>query len=230
MTQFGRATGPSTFGRKQVPGRSAPQQALSPKAQAFLKHSKSASNAEAQSGTLGFLAGAAEATAKLERFGEKPVSGIRFFAYLVDSLLIGVPFIVIALPFFRRDMAGADGQLTADIDLAVVQVIAVKYLCIYAFLRMIYAVSMEASDLQATVGKMLCGIIVTNKQMRKPSLMSVISRNTIARLAFNCIPLNIAHWMMMFHPKKQGVHDMIAGTLVCKRGVAPENYYAGVFA
>jgi uncharacterized RDD family membrane protein YckC len=179
---------------------------------------------------LGFLADTELPSVKNERFGDKPVARIRFIAYLIDYLLIGVPFIVICLPVFMRDLAAANVVQSSDASVAQITFVIFKWLGMYACLKTIYAVVMESSTLQATVGKMLCGIVVTNTEMRKPTLGAVILRNTLARFLFNCIPFNIAHIMMTLHPKKQGLHDMCAGTLVCKRGPAPSGHYANVFA
>jgi uncharacterized RDD family membrane protein YckC len=88
---------------------------------------------------------------------------------------------------------------------------------------------MEATK-QATLGKMAVGIVVTNKHGEKPGLFTVIMRNTIGRAALNLIPLCMGYFMILFDKNKKGPHDMISGSMVCKKDPAEQMSTAEIFA
>ena len=77
---------------------------------------------------------------------------------------------------------------------------------------------LESSANQATVGKMALGIQVTDLQGNRISFGRALGR-TLAKILSGLILL-IGYIMAAFTEKKQGLHDMIAGTLVVKKGAA----------
>ncbi len=126
----------------------------------------------------------------------------RFAAYLIDYILIsvvgGIAFFILAA------IAGDTGAVLGYI------------LWFVAFF--VYFAYMESSDSQATVGKIALGIQVTDLQGNRISFGKALGRN-VAKL-LSALILYIGFIMAAFTEKKQGLHDMIAGTLVVMKGTA----------
>jgi len=66
--------------------------------------------------------------------------------------------------------------------------------------------------MQATIGKMICGLKVTDMEGRRISMGRAISRNMLMELS--TLTLGFGFLMVGFTAQKQGLHDIIAGTLV----------------
>jgi uncharacterized RDD family membrane protein YckC len=77
---------------------------------------------------------------------------------------------------------------------------------------------MESSAKQATVGKMALGIIVTDLEGRRLGFGRATGRYFAKILS--ALILGIGFLMAAFTERKQGLHDMVASTLVVK-GDAP---------
>jgi len=77
-----------------------------------------------------------------------------------------------------------------------------------------YFVGFESSAYQATPGKMALGLIVTDTDGRRISPMRAVGRY-FAKILSGLILL-IGFIMVAFTERKQGLHDMIASTLVVK--------------
>jgi uncharacterized RDD family membrane protein YckC len=123
----------------------------------------------------------------------------RVAAALIDGILVGiVSGIVTAIAGGASDDAGVIAQL-----LLVVAAYA-------------YYAGMESSAYQATVGKIALGIQVTDLNGNRISFMRALGRNLAEILS--ALILLIGYIMVAFTAKKQGLHDIIAGTLVVKKG------------
>jgi len=80
-----------------------------------------------------------------------------------------------------------------------------------------YLIAMECSPLQATVGKLLAGIFVTDTDGGRISPLRSVGR-TASKWVLQIIPLvNLSVVLAAFTARKQTPYDMVAGTLV-KRG------------
>ncbi len=86
---------------------------------------------------------------------------------------------------------------------------AVILVCVFSLLYFSY---FESSERQATPGKQAAGIIVTDKHGQRISFTRAIARNVLKGPAsvVSIIPI-------VTGGKKQGVHDIMAGTLVVKK-------------
>ena len=127
----------------------------------------------------------------------------RFVAYLIDSILLSVvTFLLLLLLGAIADDAGA--------------VIAYIIATVGWFLYFAY---FESSANQATVGKTALGIQVTDVNGARLSFGKALGRN-LAKI-LSALILYIGFIMAAFTAKKQALHDMIAGTLVVKKGAAP---------
>ena len=123
----------------------------------------------------------------------------RVGAALIDGILVGVVTgIVTAMTDAIDDDAGIVVQL-------------LLFVAAYA-----YYAGFESSAYQATVGKMALGIQVTDLNGQRISFMRALGRNLAEILS--ALILLIGYIMVAFTEKKQGLHDMIAGTLVVKKG------------
>ncbi len=79
----------------------------------------------------------------------------------------------------------------------------------------LYYALMESSDMQATFGKKALGLVVTDMDHNRISFGQATGRY-FAKIISGII-LGIGYLMIAFTPKKQGLHDMIASTLVVKK-------------
>jgi uncharacterized RDD family membrane protein YckC len=123
----------------------------------------------------------------------------RVAAALIDGILVGiVSGIVTAIAGAISDDAGLIAQLL---------------LIVAAY---VYYAGMESSAYQATVGKIALGIQVTDLTGTRISFARALGRNLAEILS--AVLLLIGYIMVAFTEKKQGLHDMIAGTLVVKKG------------
>jgi len=124
----------------------------------------------------------------------------RFVAYVIDNILLSVVFWLLVLVL--GGIAG-DGGVFGAYTLA-----AIGWLLYYA--------AMESSSNQATVGKMALGIKVTDLEGNRISFGRAVGRN-LAKI-ISVLIFYIGFIMAAFTAKKQALQDMIAGTLVVKKG------------
>ena len=79
-------------------------------------------------------------------------------------------------------------------------------------IQMLYFSIMESSSKQATLGKMVLGIVVTDADGKRISLGRSLGRN-LGKIVSQII-LFIGYFMVAFTKKKQGLHDMMANCVV----------------
>lgn len=131
---------------------------------------------------------------------------IRVVAYLLDALIIGaVNAIVIGviIAVLGIDSFGSwmqDPSNTLPIN-GLSFIIGIAYFAL-----------MESSEKQATVGKMAMGIIVVDDQGNRISPTRAVGRY-LGKIV-SAFVLLIGFIMVAFHAKKQGLHDVMANTLV----------------
>jgi uncharacterized RDD family membrane protein YckC len=130
--------------------------------------------------------------------------GRRFLAYLIDYFLmfaIGIAMLLVAAPL----MVSAENEKASLTYQIVLNIVSVA-------LSVAYYAGMESSASQATLGKMAMGLKVTDLYGRRISLGRAVGRlfgKVISGLIFL-----IGFLMVIWTEKKQGLHDMMAGTLV----------------
>lgn len=216
------------FGKKRAAGQAGFGKKSTHQSRAYTPHT-------ATPASLDFLTGGAGAAAQAQpdymtiktgsagQHAGKPVGLRRVVSFLIDTLVVSVPFFVVMSPQLIAALE-ASANATPDSQAeAKAQIDMYTLILMHAVVRCAYAVAMEASALQATLGKMALGLVVTNKHFEKPSLLSVIMRNTLGRFVVNVIPFYIGY-IIAFFGEKKGVHDMMSGTRVCKK--APAEYTA----
>ncbi len=89
-----------------------------------------------------------------------------------------------------------------------------------------YFAGLESSNWQASVGKKMLGLVVIDINGNRISFLKAVGRYFAKILS--ALILLIGFIMVAFTDKKQGLHDLIVGTLVVK-GKPGEHSNAGVF-
>jgi uncharacterized RDD family membrane protein YckC len=90
------------------------------------------------------------------------------------------------------------------------------FAAISLLLSWLYHAYFESSDWQATPGKRVMSIYVTDMNSQRLSFLHATGR-FFAKIITGLIPLGIGYIMAGFTERKQALHDMIAGTLVVRR-------------
>ena len=116
----------------------------------------------------------------------------RFVAYLIDVILLGVVGAIIN-QIFDQNVAGLVATLVG----------------------WAYFAGMESSTRQATLGKSVMGMVVTDISGNRISFLRATGRYFAKYLS--ALILFIGYIMAAFTARKQALHDMLAGTLVLSR-------------
>jgi uncharacterized RDD family membrane protein YckC len=144
---------------------------------------------------------------RTERYEQKAAGfWIRFWAYIVDLLILSSIGMLLIKPIFRLFSLEINNPSWYA-----------PFTLITAILFYAYFVVMTKLCNQ-TVGKMIFGIRVISKDGSKLKWNTVLFREWIGRL-ISVIPLNIPYLAVAFTPKKQAIHDFIADTLVVHEAV-----------
>jgi uncharacterized RDD family membrane protein YckC len=156
---------------------------------------------------------------------------LRLAAYLIDGLIITIPFGLLA--FLWPDLVvvetskivAPEGQSTINFRVTLTRTGSI----ILAIAFWAYTAFLESSKFQATLGKRAVGLLVTNYRGERISLSVATVRSwpiwlpvllngtgvlgVIVWLAFLISCVSVA-----FTKQKQGLHDTIGGCLVVRRG------------
>lgn len=137
----------------------------------------------------------------------------RFLAYIIDMAILWVPSYVIQTVL--RDTVRMPIPIRHGIpmfpplaSLAGLAAMAMEWL---------YFALMESSSYQATLGKMACGLIVTDMEGRQITFGRATGRY-FSKIISKII-LYIGFMMAGWTERKQALHDMIASTLVIKKNL-----------
>jgi len=120
---------------------------------------------------------------------------IRFLAYILDGLILGIPTIIVSL-----------------VLVLVTKIPSLQYL---VSLVMIVVIVYMDGTLGGTPGKLILGLRIVNEQGKYIGVPMAILRY-IGRI-LSAIILWIGFLMIVWDPKKQGLHDKIAKTYVVKK-------------
>lgn len=158
--------------------------------------------------TASYAAGAPPATAPSARYAG---FWLRWVAVLIDGLLLSLPLgFVYLIGLFALGIAGThDGPNPLQVLL---------FLCFvfFGFIgNWLYFALLESSPNQATLGKRIIGLKVTDEEGRRISFGRASGRHWGKILSG--IIFNVGYIMAAFTERKQALHDMIAKTLVVRR-------------
>lgn len=140
----------------------------------------------------------------------------RVVAYVVDGLLVGVVMTVLIFVF----AAGAIGGIAAGSPEAAAAAFGlIGLLNLASIIGMwLYFALMESSPAQGTLGKIAVGLVVTDLEGRRIGFGRATGRffgKILSGLVFA-----IGFLMAGFTERKQGLHDMLASTLVVNKDPA----------
>ena len=133
---------------------------------------------------------------------------IRVLAYIIDAIILAVAGSLIGV-LLGIGTLGAGGGLDgassgADLMLNLIGLV----------IGIGYFAGMESSSMQATLGKKALGLVVTDLNGNRISFLRGVGRYFATFLS--AIVLLIGFIMVAFTDRKQGLHDMLASTLVLK--------------
>lgn len=147
---------------------------------------------------------------------------LRFLAYIIDSVVMGIGVMAALIPLiFLTGLGGILSQMHPDEDMNDVSFfmlmgIIFLFATVSLVVTWLYHALMESSAWQATVGKRVLGLVVTDMAGQRVSFGRATARH-FAKIVTNLIPLAIGYIMAGFTEKKQALHDMIARCLVLRR-------------
>ena len=126
----------------------------------------------------------------------------RTVAYLLDTALLCAVFIGI-----RLALDGMIDSLYINIALNLI--------------TLLYFSVCESSSYQATIGKHLLGLIVTDKEGNPISFKRALLRNFSRYINF--FIFGLGYITIFFTKRKQGIHDLIAKTCVSRKKILDED-------
>ena len=127
----------------------------------------------------------------------------RMLGSLIDAAVVGTVGAVVNAPFGVPKTAGA--------PVSSVQAVVTIVFGLASFL---YYVGMESSAKQATIGKILMGLKVTDLNGNRIGFLRSTGRYCCH--LFSVLTLGVGFLMVFFTKKKQTLHDKIAGCLVIR--------------
>jgi len=152
----------------------------------------------------------------------------RFLAYIIDSIIVNIATSLVGGLLGAGAGAGIAGLSGGDFDEAAMLALFSVSTLIALVGTWLYFALMESSKLQATVGKLALGMVVTDLNGERISFLRATGRY-FAKIVSAMILL-IGYMMVGFTQRKQGLHDMMASTLVYKtRDPASVRSSASVF-
>src|SRR5690606_32165333 len=128
----------------------------------------------------------------------------------IDSLILSIPIYGTMFALFGTSMMSGDPAAMEEAG----SMFFIWYLLILAIMWFYYAY-MESSSNQATIGKMALGLKVTDMNGNKLNFLQASGR-FFGKILSSLI-VGIGYLMIAFTEKKQGLHDILAKTLVVKK-------------
>ena len=146
---------------------------------------------------------------------------LRFVAHLIDGLITGVVLCALLIPLALATGVGSalrglhpGEEPDPAIIFAFISSIWILVL-VGIFGAWLYYAYCESSEWQATPGKKVLNLIVTDLNGNRITFGRASGR-FFAKMVTSLIPLGIGYMMAGFTEKKQALHDMIASCLVLR--------------
>lgn len=142
---------------------------------------------------------------------------LRFVAFIIDAIVLGFIGFAITIPFMASIPLGTfmHGGPPRPEDWAPLVGMFGRLALARFVINWLYYALLESSAWQATLGKKALGLEVTDLQGRRISFGRASGR-FFAKI-LSTIILFIGFFMIGFTSRKQGLHDIIAGTLVLRK-------------
>jgi uncharacterized RDD family membrane protein YckC len=143
----------------------------------------------------------------------------RFAAAFIDAIIVGIPFSIIQRMVGTQEFINTF-YLTRSFEAITFATVAYSIFSIIA--RWLYFAILESGKMQATIGKLALGIIVTDESGERISFGRATGRHFGKYIS--TIILFFGFFMMLWDDRNQTLHDKMAGTLVIKKDSQNTNY------
>ena len=148
---------------------------------------------------------------------------LRLVAALIDGVILGFGVGVLLIPLIfltgitanLESMSRRGGRPDPSVVAGFLAMILV-FAALSVLVQWLYHAYLESGDSQATWGKQVLGLYVTDLQGIRISFGRASGR-FFGKIVTGMIPLGIGYIMAGFTERKQALHDMIASCLVLRR-------------
>jgi uncharacterized RDD family membrane protein YckC len=147
---------------------------------------------------------------------------LRLVAFIIDAIIIGCARAFIIVPILATMGFGISQNIPNTDDPGETMAFAAGIMAMMGvvslisfFITVLYYSIMESSNLQASVGKLALGLVVLDEGGQKLDFTKALVRNLCKVISW--VIFGIGFIMAGFTDKKQGLHDIIAKTLVVKK-------------
>jgi uncharacterized RDD family membrane protein YckC len=145
---------------------------------------------------------------------------LRALAYLVDAIVLGVFIVpILAAAAMMTGVVAAIGGLGDPFRDGIPPAFA-EFAAIVLLVTLggtwLYHALLESSEWQATAGKKVLGLVVTDANGKRVSFARASGRH-FAKIITGLIPLGIGYILAGVTEKKQALHDMLASCLVLRK-------------
>lgn len=151
---------------------------------------------------------------------------LRLVAYIIDSIIMGVAVVAMFIPIAALTGAAANLRLLEEAQrqsgqpdpaaIAAIISVIVTFAGVALLITWLYHAYFESSSWQATPGKRVVNIYVTDLNGQQLTFLNATGRH-FAKIVTGLIPFFLGYIMAAFTERRQALHDMIAGTLVLRR-------------
>jgi uncharacterized RDD family membrane protein YckC len=148
---------------------------------------------------------------------------LRFLAYIIDAIVLGIfqgPILIGGAMMMGLGSAIANLPRGGDLFATGLPPIFAAFLSLFVLVAIVggwlYHALLESSEWQATLGKKVLGLAVTDLAGARVSFARVSGRH-FAKFISSFIPFGIGYILAGVTEKKQALHDMIAGCLVLRK-------------
>jgi uncharacterized RDD family membrane protein YckC len=143
---------------------------------------------------------------------------LRFVAFIIDAIVLGVIGFIVTIPFMAALPMG--GFMHGRPPMSPEEWIPLmgmfgRLAAIRFVINWLYYALLESSAWQATLGKKALGLEVTDLEGRRIGFGRASGR--FFGKILSTIIIFIGFFMIGFTAKKQGLHDILAGTLVLRK-------------
>jgi uncharacterized RDD family membrane protein YckC len=151
---------------------------------------------------------------------------LRVVAYLIDSVIMGIGFMALFIPFaVMTGLTAALGSIHPGEDPRDVGALlgSTFFLGLITLVSLallggwLYHAKMESSSWQATLGKKALNLRVTDMAGARVTFGRATGRH-FAKLITGLIPLGVGFALAGLTERRQALHDMLAGCLVLRDG------------
>lgn len=148
---------------------------------------------------------------------------LRFVAHLVDDLIIGLAALIVVVPLFflmggvaiLSSMGHDLGEHPNPAAIGALISLGVVLGGVLVLGQWLYFAYLESGEKQATWGKQMLGLYVTDLAGKRIGFARASGR-FFAKIISGLIPLGIGYIMAGITERKQALHDMIASCLVLR--------------